>query len=340
MKKVSIIVPVYNVEKYLDQCVESLVNQTLQEIEIILVNDCSPDNSLNIMKKWQNLYPDKIKIIDSPVNLRQGGARNLGLNIAEGEYIAFVDSDDFIDLDAMEKLYEKVKENKVDVLYSNYLIRAIDKSDKLELINHKLGVFLYSGKVSDKEKKEYIISGFSVCNCLYKREFIENNKIRFPEKIFFEDEVWTAYIVSRVNSVDYIELPFYYYRIHSLSTIQNTNLNSVLDNCKSSNLIIGTYLESLDKNVFYEEIEWVYIFKFFINFKWGSLIVKPYLYENMKMGKTIKKEFPKFKNNKYYKGHVSARKRLNYSIWDKFPKTYVFFRELLKRQNNKKEVKE
>lgn len=93
MPAVSIIVPCYNVEKYLPRCIESLVNQTLEDIEIILVNDASPDNSIKIMKEYELKYPNKIKIIDSQINLRQGGARNLGIDIATGEFIGFVDSD-------------------------------------------------------------------------------------------------------------------------------------------------------------------------------------------------------------------------------------------------------
>lgn len=101
--EVSIIVPVYNVEKYLNRCVESLLNQTYKNIEIILVNDASPDNSIAIMKEYEKKYPDIIKCIYLTKNVRQGGARNRGLKIAKGKFICFVDSDDWVDSDYIIK---------------------------------------------------------------------------------------------------------------------------------------------------------------------------------------------------------------------------------------------
>lgn len=101
--EVSIIVPVYNVEKYLNRCIESLLNQTYKNIEIILVNDASPDNSIAIMKEYEKKYPDIIKCIYLTKNVRQGGARNRGLKIAKGKFICFVDSDDWVDSDYIIK---------------------------------------------------------------------------------------------------------------------------------------------------------------------------------------------------------------------------------------------
>ncbi|MFU0826465.1 MAG: Glyco-trans-2-like domain-containing protein [Lachnoclostridium sp.] len=104
--KVSIIVPVYNVEKYLRQCMESLVNQTLKEIEIIVVNDGSPDNSIKILEEYEKKYPDMVKVFTTE-NRGVSHARNYGLDHATGEYIMFVDSDDFVELNMAEKLYKK-----------------------------------------------------------------------------------------------------------------------------------------------------------------------------------------------------------------------------------------
>ena len=118
--KVSVIIPVYNVEKYLQDCIDSLINQTLQEIEFIFVNDASPDNCLAILLNNEKKYPDKIRVIDSKVNLKQGGARNLGIKAAKGEYIGFVDSDDIVACDMFELLYESVKKDNSDVAFVNY----------------------------------------------------------------------------------------------------------------------------------------------------------------------------------------------------------------------------
>ena len=115
MVKVSVIVPVYNVEKYIEKCLESLVNQTLKDIEIIVVNDGSPDNSQKIIDKYVQKYPKKIKSYIKE-NGGQGSARNFGLQKAEGEYIGYVDSDDYVELDMYEKLYNKAKKENLDIV--------------------------------------------------------------------------------------------------------------------------------------------------------------------------------------------------------------------------------
>ena len=106
MIKISIIIPVYNTEKYLKKCLDSIINQTLKSLEIICIDDCSTDNCLHILKEYQ-LKDNRIKIIEQKENKGQGVARNLGLNIAEGEYIMFLDPDDWLELNALEILYKK-----------------------------------------------------------------------------------------------------------------------------------------------------------------------------------------------------------------------------------------
>ena len=127
MVKVSVIVPVYNTQKYLDKCLKSLSKQTLKDIEVIVVNDGSPDNSKKIISKYTNKYPNFKCYIKE--NGGQASARNLGLKKAKGEYIGFVDSDDYVELDMFEKLYYKAKQGNFDVVscdinyisYNNYL---------------------------------------------------------------------------------------------------------------------------------------------------------------------------------------------------------------------------
>lgn len=119
MKKVSVIVPVYNVEKYLERCLNSLVNQTLQDIQIIVVNDGSPDNSQEIIDRFEKEYPDKLKGY-----IKENGglsdARNYGMQFVEGEYVAFVDSDDYVDETMYEKLYNKAIEEDSELVVCGY----------------------------------------------------------------------------------------------------------------------------------------------------------------------------------------------------------------------------
>ena len=119
MKKVSVVVPVYNTEKYLDICLNSLVNQTIDDIEIIIVNDGSTDNSIKIIKKYMKQYPEKIVLLDQK-NSGISVARNNGISIAKGEFIGFVDSDDFVELNMYENLYNAIKNTKSDIVVCDY----------------------------------------------------------------------------------------------------------------------------------------------------------------------------------------------------------------------------
>ena len=114
---ISVIIPVYGVEKYLQDCIDSLLNQTFANCEFIFVNDASPDNCLNILLENQEKHPDRIVIIDSKKNLRQGGARNLGIAAAHGDYIGFVDPDDFVAPDMFKTLYEQAINTGADATY-------------------------------------------------------------------------------------------------------------------------------------------------------------------------------------------------------------------------------
>lgn len=119
MSKVSVIIPVYNTEKFLRKCLDSVCNQTLQDIEIICINDCSTDGSLEILREYAG-KDNRIKLIELFENGGAAKARNIGIDIAHGEYIGFVDSDDFVDLDFYEKLYNKAVETGADAVKGVY----------------------------------------------------------------------------------------------------------------------------------------------------------------------------------------------------------------------------
>ena len=125
--KVSVIIPVYNTEDYLKECIESLVNQTLREIEILIVNDGSTDSSLEIMKEFKNKYPNIIKIFDK-VNGGQASARNYALSFAQGEYLGFVDSDDWVDITMYEEMYEKAEKEDADIVICDMVDHFPDRT--------------------------------------------------------------------------------------------------------------------------------------------------------------------------------------------------------------------
>ena len=145
--KISIIVPIYNVEEYLEKCLDSLVNQTLKDIEIILINDGSPDNSEEIVNKYLKKYKEKI-IYHKKKNEGQGIARNYGINLAKGEFISFVDSDDYVDKTIFEKLYNKAIEENSDIVSSVGFIEVKNDNETIKQPNLDC----------DDNIKKYIIS--------------------------------------------------------------------------------------------------------------------------------------------------------------------------------------
>lgn len=168
MPKVSVIVPFYNVEGYIEKCLETLVNQTLQDIEIILVNDGSKDRSVNIVKKFQSSYPEKIVYLEKE-NGGLSDARNYAIPHAKGEYIAFLDSDDYVEKDMYQKMYElAVKENS-DMVECDFYWEYPDKTKK------DIGE-IYHGSNEMIEKIRVV-----AWNKLIKKEILEDTKIQFPK---------------------------------------------------------------------------------------------------------------------------------------------------------------
>ncbi len=221
--KVSVIIPVYNVEDYIEKCLESVVNQTLKEIEIIVVNDGTKDNSI---KKIEKYFSDsRIKII----NKQNGGlssARNAGLEIAKGEYISFIDSDDFIEEKMLEELYNE-SEN-ADIVFSNNL--------NYNMLDNKLSKEereFFFDKMSNKGSYICMYSSAVVWNKIYKRDFLEKNNLKFIEGIIHEDDIFTIKSHFLAKKVKYVKKFHYYYRINRRDSIMSNKVkNKHLENYK------------------------------------------------------------------------------------------------------------
>ena len=208
--KVSIIIPVYNVEKYIEECMESVVNQTLEEIEIIIVNDGTQDNS---MKKIERFLSDDRIIIINKENAGASSARNLGIKLAEGEYISFVDSDDFIEKTMLEDLY--CTSNNHDIIFSDFIF--YDEKSKKEIKNER--EILFS---ENKGSYFYLYGSTVVWNKIYRREFLLKNNLFFKEGIIYEDELFTFKSSFLAEKIKYVKKYHYYYRNNREGSIMNT----------------------------------------------------------------------------------------------------------------------
>ncbi len=235
MAKVSIIVPVYNVEKYLRKCLDSLINQTLTDIEIICVNDGSKDNSPKILEEYKN--KDNRIVVINQENAGLSVARNSGMEIAKGEYIGFVDSDDWVDLDFFEKLYNSAKANDADIAVGGIIrVTGIKKKKFLkfekETITDDVNLKF---ELCDVPEKSY------VWNKIYKTDKLKEFKLEFEKGIFYEDCIFTPQALFYLGEMVTVPNTYYYYLRRNNSTVkqrsEKANNDSIYAHKKASEFI-------------------------------------------------------------------------------------------------------
>ena len=226
MTKVSVIVPVYNAEKYLEQCISSIANQTMQDIEILAINDGSTDNSLNMLDELSQKYKGKLKIFDKE-NGGAGSARNIGLENANGEFVKFVDADDYLKADILEKMYAIAKEHNVSLVRGNY--QTILGPFKIE-DNHSWSDIKGSQIIDLNLNKDYIVTETpGIGNKLISRDLIGD--LRFPEQTKWEDLAIIPVVIASSERLFHLDEPVYNYRLNMNTTIKDfiNKIPNILD---------------------------------------------------------------------------------------------------------------
>ncbi|MBQ8751382.1 MAG: glycosyltransferase family 2 protein [Alphaproteobacteria bacterium] len=249
MVKVSIIVPIYNVEKYLSRCLESIINQTLPEIEIICINDGSKDNSLAILEEYA-LKDNRIKVINMPQNKGQSVARNKGLEIAKGEYIMFVDSDDYIHPQSADILYNIAKKENVDIV-STTKVNNIGETKHSDIETYNIEDLKYKEHNSPIDNiLKTKLSQSIIWDKIYKRELIKNKP--FIEGIYFEDWCWIICLFSSLKKYLSLDIALYNYNTTNTSTMRSS-----FSSKKINDFVIGI------KNVFqhYQKQENIHLWR-------------------------------------------------------------------------------
>ena len=240
MPKFSVIIPVYNVEKYLEECLNSVINQTLKDIEIICINDGSTDNSLKILEEYAQ-KDDRFVILNQE-NQGQGIARNKAIDIAKGEYISFVDPDDWIELDALEKLYNYFKETNAEVIQFDYT-KYIESSNKYRRNNIKANLLnKYNYDISktntyscfDIKGEFYSFAGVMLWNKAYSTAYLRLNNIKCAPNGHGEDHLLALMAVLCTPKVYFLDESLYFYRIRFGSSIHAGSYGNlcVFDNVK------------------------------------------------------------------------------------------------------------
>ena len=283
--KVSVIVPVYNVYDYIDKCLNSLVNQTLNDIEIIVVNDGSTDKSQEIVDRYAKEYGDKIKSF-SQKNRGQAAARNYGLEKSSGKYITYVDSDDYIDLNMIENLYVEAEKEKLDIVIC----------DIMKEYGNKSCVFKNFWSVKDENNKNFMTAHMGPVARLYRRDFLIKNNFKFMEGVIYEDLASIPILGMYVKKIGYIDNVYYHYVIRDGSSMKQLTYNKKMEG-------IFEIMESLSTKItdeYFDELEYLYIEHFlygaslrFIQFNKREKLIK--------IRKIMEDKYPKYYKNIYYK---------------------------------------
>ena len=283
--KVSVIIPIYNVEKYINQCLDSVINQTLKEIEIICVEDCSTDNSLSILEEYAKL-DSRIKIIKNESNKGLSTNRNIAMAEARGEYIAFIDSDDYVDLSTYEKAYNLAKERDLDCV----LFKTSTVDDKTGEINDNLDYFAL--KPFEGFEKPIFNNRDTVdftCNIcvqvgskLLRREFLQEHNITFPDGLIFEDEPFFYNFYLNANKISILDENLYFYRINRDDSIISKRGKSFKDIVEIFKLIRGIIDDTEDGNLIKEKFINRFIPSVFNRFKQSPEEFKEEFYSDIK----------------------------------------------------------
>ncbi len=302
MKKVSVIVPAYNVEKYIDRCVESLLKQTLEDIEFIIINDGSTDNTLKKISKY--LSNDKIRLYDRS-NHGIGSTRNYGLNLAHGEYIGFVDSDDYIEPDMFEKLYNKAKQDNLDMVICDYYKNFEETNKSVIDIIGDMDV----KKIYNLKDNSYLFNqiNLSPWNKLYKKDLINLSIENFSETLKYEDVPFVVRMLVTSSSIGKVNTPLYHYVIHknSETTVMN---EKVFDLFEIFDILLR---EHSNKEYIKDELNYLIVQRL------SDYNIQQRNQKNRKIRNKfidesflyLEKNIPNYKNNIYYK-KISVFKRI------------------------------
>lgn len=313
MPKVSIIVPFYNVEKYIEKCLETLVHQTLEDIEIILVNDGSTDKTEEIAKKYQAQYPQKIRYLEKE-NGGLSDARNYAIPYAKGEYIAFLDSDDYAEKNMYQEMYEIAKKENSDMVECNFIWEYPDKT------RIDIGA-IYNNKHEMIEKIRVV-----AWNKLIKREILEKSKVIFPKGYRYEDVEFTYMLIPFLEKVSFCKTPMVHYiqRDGSISNVQNKRTAEIFDVMEH---VIDYYKEEGLYDEYYQELEYIYV-----RYAFCSSFLRIVKIKDKKIRKQLLEltwnnvniKFPNWKNNRILKTeknkknlYLKSINKITYKIYSK-----------------------
>lgn len=325
--KLSIIVPVYNMaaDGKLKYCIDSLVAQTLpaSDYEIITVDDASTDCSLEILRDYENRYSGLVKVISYGDNKRQGGAKNAGLQVAQGDWIGFIDSDDWVAPDFCEQLLKKAEETGADMVGCDYnLVQEHTMQVGKIVQNNSMD---QTGILDEEKHRKLLMRSGSMVIKIYRHNVIRENALCFPEGIFYEDNcagpLWSLYFTH----FERVEKPLYYYFQHLTSTVHHITEERCRDRMAAAVLLYEEckkrgFLEQYHKEIEYRFTELYYAITLF---SYLSGVRNPRLAFVKELRRGVAERFPDFEQNPYYREKTGAEEQRLIALQGK--SDFVFF---------------
>ena len=306
MLKVSLIIPIYNADPYIEACLASLVAQTLDNIEVLLVNDHGRDDSMERARRFVEAHPSgKIfRFLATPHNMGPGPARNVGIEAAQGEYVAFIDSDDVVEPDFCEQLYQAAKQYDADLAYCQ---AQLVKDAETQPMNNPV---IESGAFSGK-KRCFFLTHYTTLfvSFFYRRSLLNEYGIRFPSTRSAEDSYFLTCSLLAAKRIACVDKPLYHYLVHSESLSESLNPKRYLDKVKSFDLLVQFAREKGLYETNQAELDYIYLKKGYL------LGVLTYIYnEECPQQLTIRKMYghllsyvPDYKHNIYYRADYRLR---------------------------------
>ena len=307
--KVSVIVPVYGVAQYIERCVRSLMAQTLDDMEVLFVDDHGPDNSVDLIRQTLAGSPraSQFRILTPPHNLGAGMARNYALPEATGEYVAFVDSDDWVEPTMFQELYEEAKrQGDAELCYCQLCKDYEDGKPSETLANPAVEAGPFS-----HEKRAFFLSRYvsMFTSYLFRRDLIARHQVRFPEERSADDSYFVTCLLLTARSVARVDKPFYHYIVRPGSVVTAKHSDKYLKRLAVFAHLIQFAKESGAYDEFKDEVDYIYLKK-------GCLSsVFSYVYNNERPAKgpvqgimaELRRQVPRYEANRYYRAHPLVR---------------------------------
>jgi len=308
MPKISIIIPVYNAEKHILKCINSLLNQTLFDLEVILVDDHGFDNSIELVKKHIKNHErkDMFRFTATEHNSGPGAARNIGINLAQGEYVAFVDSDDWIESDMYSELYEAVDLQNTDVC-NCYAWLDDAQSKKSRVLKNPT---LSGGDFCDEDKAAFLTDYVAyLWTFIFRRSFLFENKITFPPEKSAEDSYFIACCILCAKGMSQVPKALYHYVLHADSLSQSKNKFRHKDKLKAFERLFDFAKQRNMYLLFRPELDFVYVKKAYLSscFDYLKNSKNPQSEVLNEIYQTLDETIPDYKSNKYYKRQIKIK---------------------------------